>query len=401
MLRVGNVAVRPASLFLFSFISDNLSVSVIALGYTFGAWLMAPMSIGSYRWVLPLETRYGRDSIFRVREARAYSLVIGFSFVLVVPAVFQIAATMMGEAYAGFLVAQVVAYDFIVHEQSRRLLYGGELTRWARFLLSRNLLLTFAWAAGLLTAWLIDSDLARARFVEIAALSTAPVLILVLRDFWKNHANFGKSASLGTGVGVARRRIMDYWQYAVMGLMTKSHQHVDKIITALIYPELVWIVAMANYLMAIPVTAYEMLNLAKLKSSVLRMGRSELADRSHISRRDSITVLVVGVPAALATLAFLYSQGLAYEGLLMVVTYLILSWVFVISIKRGELLFWSSRDPWRPFRIDMGAGIVNLAAAAVLVSLSAGIVLVKLPALLGVIVKSIWTRRALSVEVGG
>ena len=104
LLRVGNVAVRPVSLFVYAVAWDDLSVSTIALSYTFGAWLMVPMAFGSYRWVLPIERRYAHNAVFRIRANRVYSLIVAFSIVTVTPIVYQISASIMGNIHAGLLV---------------------------------------------------------------------------------------------------------------------------------------------------------------------------------------------------------------------------------------------------------------------------------------------------------
>lgn len=400
-LRVGNVAVRPVSLFVFAALVDDLSVSVIALCYTFGAWLMAPMSCGSYRWLLPIERRFGPGSLMRRRAEAVYSGIIAISIVMTVPVVYWLSADLMSSAFAGALAAQIVIYDFLTHEQSRRILYGGQLTKWAAFLLRRNLLPPIAWMLAYGAVSIVRPDTAVQAFVPAAAAATVPVLGLAVLVFARKHLVFGTGAGTSKCIRAIAARVRGYWQYAAVGIMTKSHQQVDKILTAVILPEYVWIVAIVNYLASVPVTAFEMINLARLKSKVLGLRSEEIAGRIAATRKDVSTFLVFGIPSGIIAAVFLQSQGLTWQAPAIAAVYLVFSWFFMISLKRTELLFWTAKNKWIPFRIDAWAGAANLLLAAALPFFGKSLLLVKLPAVVGAVVKDTWTRRTLERSANG
>src|SRR3546814_3987631 len=54
------------------------------------------------------------------------------------PALLLIAVLSLNSWMLAGLLVSVVIYDFLSHEESRRLLYNGELIVWARFLMWRN-----------------------------------------------------------------------------------------------------------------------------------------------------------------------------------------------------------------------------------------------------------------------
>src|SRR3546814_2976392 len=58
IVRLANVAVRPLTLLVLAWLTGDMVASAVALALALSSWLMAPLTFGSYRWLLPLEKRY-------------------------------------------------------------------------------------------------------------------------------------------------------------------------------------------------------------------------------------------------------------------------------------------------------------------------------------------------------
>src|SRR3546814_11784702 len=101
--------------------------SAVALALALSSWLMAPLTFGSYRWLLPLEKRYQpNERAYRMGQ-HVYRWTISASLLLCVPALLLIAVLSLNSWMLAGLLVSVVIYDFLSHEESRRLLYNGEL----------------------------------------------------------------------------------------------------------------------------------------------------------------------------------------------------------------------------------------------------------------------------------
>lgn len=395
-LRVVNIAIRPLTLVVFALNFGDFNSSIIALSYTFGAWLMVPMSLGSYRWVLPIERRFERGSRFSELALVAYTPIVLISILIFVPVSFVVSALLMDSLAVGAVVAQIVVYDFLIHEQSRRKLYSGNLTGWAWYLVQKNALIPFVWTLALAAAYVLGPNLIADRFSEILALGTLPLTLATMATFFSQYGRFRQRPHSAIQPSLLAGRLITYWQYAATGILTKFHVHVDRLLAGVLLPEFIWIVSLVNYMAMIPVTLFEMVNLATLKSRILGLDRDQVNSLKYVSGRD-VQMLGLGtVPAFIAMTIFLLYRESFEAALWLACLYALFASIFAISLKHSEMLFWMAKDRWAPFNVDLRAAVVTAVGAIGVVALgSASLLFLKLPALLGACAKYAFARRAL------
>lgn len=385
-LRLANVAVRPLTLFAIAHLAGDLLASAIALAFAFSAWMMAPMTFGSFRWLLPLERRHEPGSYAYRLGQQTYRWTIYISLLLCFPALLVIAAVTLNSWTLAGLVCFVVIYDFLSHEESRRLLYQGELVSWARFLLWRNSIMPMAWLAVIGIGRLLAIDRLPHSGIAtwLAAWSAAITVVCFVRFHKKLFIPVERPLQ---HLRLAAHRIKQYWQYAACSLLAKSHQNIDKLLVAFIMPEATWIISIIGYCANLPVMAYEMMTLATLKSKIMSLNAQEIADRRIVNRSDVVLFLLIGGPAAIAAYVFLVVQDASLPPAPLIAVYFLAGWLLTVTAKKSELVLWSGSDRWTPFWIDAAAGLMTSALSALVLLTSPLLILIKVPAIFGLSVK--------------
>lgn len=395
--RVLNVLIRPASLFAFAFLSGDMFSSGLALAYTMGAWLMAPMSLGSYRWTLPIEKRNGWD-IKRCKESiLTYQLIYYVSLLIFCPATFVAIYLLSGSAANSVVAALVVAYDFTNHEQSRRLLYQGKLQAWARFLAIRNLALACVCLFSAQVAMhIFEAPTLSAQFSAVS-IGVSILLLASVLGFHKATVVSGNSWPKLRYLPLALSRIKKYWQLSFCGVLSNSHTQIDRILISIILPQYTWVVMVLGYCAQLPAMVYEMLHLARLKASILQMRRGEIEARRRISLKEVLIFIGTGVPCAAFGCIFLYYKSVP-SIVFLIAIYMTFSFLLTMTMKKSELVVWARRDRWAPVRIDTLSGLATLVSGT-LIGVSGQFVLVKLPAVLGLAIKSVLSDKYLKDKV--
>src|SRR3546814_16320101 len=101
--------------------------SAVALALALSSWLMAPLTFGSYRWLLPLEKRYQpNERAYRMGQ-HVYRWTIYASLLLCVPALLLIAVLSLNSWMLAGLLVSVVLYDFLSHGENPRPVVNGQL----------------------------------------------------------------------------------------------------------------------------------------------------------------------------------------------------------------------------------------------------------------------------------
>lgn len=373
---------------------------MVAIAYTFGVWLMAPMSLGAFRWILPIERRAHWKSERTLSAAvSAYRLTVYCSLALVLPLVMIAAWWINGHWYGSVLAVVVVTYDYLSHEQSRRLLYSGQLHNWAWFLLGRNLLLPILWLAGFLVAPLANTTVPINPLAMLSIVSL-PALALAATAMHIKLLQRQNSKAMWRFMPLAWRRMRKYWQYSACGVMAKAHLNVDKFLVALVAPELTWVIAIFGYIFQVPVMAYEMLHIAPLKAKILDLTAPEIRHRQRFQKQEILLFVSTALIAASSGFGFLLLQKLDHLALPLTGVYLMTALVASLNLKWSELVFWTRGDRWAPFRIDLAAALVMLAASAIVPLYFASLIWVRVPALLGLGVKTWLSRRYLKGKHG-
>lgn len=398
--RLANVAARPLTLLFLAVFASDAAASKLALAYTFGSWLMAPMSVGAFRWTIPIEMRPGANSASKNLTQTTYQATYYLSLLLFAPMVTlgSFAISQSGEVAA--LCAIVVVFDYTNHEQSRRLLYAGHVIEWARFNVGRNLLLSGCLIAPLLGR-LIIPKIATYDVAEALSISTVVALAATLFCVAKFHArilSLNRFSAVARSSKLALRRISKYWQFSACGILAKSHQSLDKIIVAIVAPELTWVIAILGYFFAVPIMAYEMLHIATMKSKILHLSRKKMLELKYFSRNEVGLIATLLLVCTGGSIVFLQMKGLGGMAWPLVTAYGIFGLLGCLNLKWSELVFWKKGDRWGAFRIDAWSGAIAAFAAAMVIVFSGGLVAARLPGLAGLALKVYLSQRTLSKE---
>ncbi len=365
LFRLANVVVRPATIFAAASILGDSIGSIIAIAYTMSGWLMVPMSLGSYRWTLPFEfsTRSQIESDYSVFKS-TYLTVISLSVILAVLPCMAVGLAISESIAVGLVVFSVTVFDCLAHESSRRILYSGRLNFWALFLIVSNLALPVGWALSAL--WVShqnqysEADLLSAFLWVSVAVAIAVVFAFVLVN---------RPHRFVFSVRAFQRRLTRGWRYAMVALFSKSHQHIDKLLVGLINPDWIWIIAIVNYVSMLPVMAYEMVNLARLKSRIINMSRAEIMSRTRIENSEVVFFLLVSIPAAIAIGLFLAFEQMPWQLYVASLVYFAFAWAAIVAMKRTELLFWRDSNATNLYKIEFRAFLTN-GIVALLISLA-------------------------------
>src|SRR3546814_11221931 len=99
------------------------------------------------------------------------------------PALLLIAVLSLNSWMLAGLLVSVVIYDFLSHEESRRLLYNGELIVWARFLMWRNVAMPLIWLSIIMAHRYLKIELSGMN--EALAISSMAVMWVWCVNFYR------------------------------------------------------------------------------------------------------------------------------------------------------------------------------------------------------------------------
>ncbi len=356
---------------------------------------MTSMSFGAYKWFLPVERRAQQGPLY----VRAYSIyravvLVGLALALVVAAaagslLFDTPATVVA-------LSALICAEFLVHEDSRRLLYAGKLIPWASLMLKSNLVFLVVLIGLVLAVKLADLK-------EVVVMPLAAVAMLcwaVLRSAKYGAINPGGSAARPSisGLRIVKKRILSYGAYTFSSIASRTIQQGDRVLFFALSPNYAWIYGIVAYAAAVPLVLYEMTSLAVFKSRILQNKRER--KRSGFQRLSAKDFWIFAGASSAAAVGLLFAhlvnvlkipELIAWVFLSACIVNLMQAWV----MKNSEQVFWASTRVWDYLKIEMSSLFFFGLGSAVILCLIPMPILIKIPAALALAAKLVVSRRYL------